>query len=231
MAQLALDLQFRPALGRDDFVVSDSNRDAVAWLDRWPDWPGHVLAIHGPAGGGKTHLAHVWQAQSQATFLSEIDAESLIPGAAIILDECLPGISETDGGDRQQQVALFHFLNRLRELKGSLLLLHRAAPARWPVALPDLASRLAAIPAIAVAAPDDTLLAAILIKHFADRQLTVGDDVIDFLVRHIERSFAVAAETVARIDLAALSSRRRITLPLVRDVVMRDASGRQLDQD
>jgi chromosomal replication initiation ATPase DnaA len=223
MAQLALDLQFRPALGRGDFVVSDSNQDAVAWLDRWPDWPSHALAIHGPAGCGKTHLAHVWQAQSQAVFLTRIDAESLMPGAAVILDNCLSAAS--NGLDSPQQVALFHFLNRLRELKGSLLLLDREAPARWPIALPDLASRLAAIPAIAVAAPDDTLLAAILIKHFADRQLTIGDDAIDFLVRHIERSFAVAAETVAAIDLAALSSRRRITLPLVREVV-----GRYQDQ-
>jgi chromosomal replication initiation ATPase DnaA len=114
---------------------------------------------------------------------------------------------------------LFHFLNRLRELRGSLLLLHREAPARWPVQLPDLASRLAAIPAIAVAEPDDTLLAAVLSKHFADRQLTVGDDVIDFLVRHIERDFAAAATAVAAIDQAALSSRRRITLPLVRQVL------------
>ena len=133
--------------------------------------------------------------------------------------------SGADMADRRFQVALFHFLNRLRELKGSLLLLHREAPARWSIALPDLASRLAAIPAIAVAAPDDALLAAILVKHFADRRQTVGDDVIDFLVRHIEQSFTVAAETAAAIDLAALSSHRRITLPLVRDVI-----GRQSDQ-
>ncbi|HEX9446446.1 MAG TPA: DnaA/Hda family protein, partial [Dongiaceae bacterium] len=123
--------------------------------------------------------------------------------------------------DPAQQVALFHFLNRLREMNGALLLLSQEAPARWQVTLPDLASRLAAVPAIAVAPPDDILLAAVLDKHFADRQLAVGDEVIDFLVRHIERSFAVAAETVAVIDQAALSSRRRITLPLVRDVIAR----------
>lgn len=218
MVQLALDLQFRPALGRGDFVVSESNHDAIAWLDRWPDWPNQVLAIHGPAGCGKTHLAHVWRTRSQARFVSEIDAAGLEPGAAVILDEpaIFGGEAETA---RANQVALFHFLNRLRELRGSLLLLHREAPARWPVDLPDLASRLAAIPAIAVAAPDDGLLAAVLVKHFSDRQLAVGDEVIDFLVRHIERDFAVAAGIVAAIDQAALSSRRRITLPLVRLVV------------
>jgi DnaA regulatory inactivator Hda len=221
MAQLALDLQFRPALGRDDFVVSDSNRDAVAWLDRWPDWPGAVLAIHGPAGCGKTHLAHVWQTRSQASFVARIDAADLAPHAAVIID----GLDDaTQAGqllDQTQQIALFHYLNRVRELQGSLLLLSREAPARWHVALPDLASRLAAVPAIAVAPPDDGLLAAVLGKHFADRQQSVGDEVIDFLVRHIERSFEVAAATVSAIDQAALSSRRRITLPLVREVVAR----------
>lgn len=216
MTQLALDLQFRPAFDRDDFVVSDSNRDAVSWLDRWPDWPNHILAIHGPAGCGKTHLAHVWQAQSQATFLTKVDAAALAPGAAVILDDASSAVAADAAG---REVALFHFFNRLRELRGSLLLLDRAPPARWQVTLPDLASRLAAVPAIAVAPPDDALLAAILIKHFADRQLTVGDEIIDFLVRRIERSFAVAAASVAAIDLAALSSRRRITLSLVRQVI------------
>jgi chromosomal replication initiation ATPase DnaA len=220
--QLALDLPFRPALGAGDFVVSDSNRDAVAWLDRWPDWPGRILAIHGPAGCGKTHLAHVWQARSSAQFLAVADASVLPPRAAVILEQT----GDIDWPS-EKQVALFHFLNRLREQEGYLLLLSQVAPARWPVTLPDLASRLAAIPAIAVAAPDDRLLSAILIKHFADRQLTVGDDVINFLARHIERSFAAAAQSVAAIDRAALSSRRRVTLPLVREIIGQDSDADQ----
>jgi len=214
-AQLALDLPFRPALGVGDFVVSASNRDAIAWLDRWPDWPGRVLAIHGPPGCGKTHLAHVWQARSKAQFFASADAGQLMPQAAAILD--WPTANELP---RDEQIALFHFLNRLRELDGSLLLLSQVAPARWQVGLADLASRLAAIPAIAVDPPDDLLLAAILTKHFADRQLSVGDEVIDFLTRHIERSFDAAARSVADIDRAALSSRRRVTLPLVRQVIV-----------
>ena len=60
MTQLPLDLGHLPALGWDDFLVAPSNQAAVSWLDRWPRWPGHALSLFGPAGSGKTHLAHVF---------------------------------------------------------------------------------------------------------------------------------------------------------------------------
>ncbi|MGB8274330.1 MAG: DNA replication protein, partial [Alphaproteobacteria bacterium] len=68
--QLPLDLPHRPALGLEDFLVAPCNVGAVRWIDRWPDWPGPVLAITGPSACGKTHLAHVWQARSGAAMLS-----------------------------------------------------------------------------------------------------------------------------------------------------------------
>jgi chromosomal replication initiation ATPase DnaA len=206
--QIPLDLPVRTALGAEDFVVSASNRDAVAWLDRWPDWPGPALAIYGPEGCGKSHLAHVWQARSRARFLDAATPDGPPPAAHLILDET-----------RLPEERLFHLYNHVKAAAGSLLILSREAPARWPVHLPDLASRLASIPAIAVAAPDDALLAAVLAKHFADRQLAVGADVIDHLARHIERSFAAAAETAAALDSAALAQQRRPSLALAREVL------------
>ena len=206
--QLPLDLPVRTALGAEDFVVSTSNRDAVAWLDRWPDWPGPALAIYGPAGCGKSHLAHVWQSRSNARFLNVTEPEGPIPAPNLILDEItLP------------EERLFHLYNQMNADGGSLLIVSREAPARWQLRLPDLASRLASIPAIAVAPPDDALLAAVIAKHFADRQLVVTADVIGHLVRHIERSFAAAAATAAALDRAALAAQRRPTLALARDVL------------
>lgn len=219
MRQLALDLGHRTALGREDFLVTDSNRAAVAWLDRWPDWPASALALHGPAGCGKTHLAHVWQSRSGAA--------PLAPGALEWLDasrlQDLPPRLVLDGLEPPLPPAvergLLHLYNLTVERGGQLLLCARTAPARWAVALPDLASRLAAIPAIAVAPPDDRLIEAILLKLFADRQLAIGGDVVRYVAARMERSFAAAERLVVALDRAALAERRGITLPLARAVL------------
>jgi chromosomal replication initiation ATPase DnaA len=203
--QLPLDLEYRPALDMADFVIAPGNRDAVAWIDRWPDWPSHALAIHGPKGSGKTHLAHVWQARSKAALLERAPAED--PPQAAVLDEPRDW----------PEAALLHLYNRVREANGFLLIVSEMPPARWPVALPDLASRLASIPAVALAVPDDDLLVAVMAKQFADRGLEVNEDVLRYVASRVERSFAAAADTVARIDRAALAQQRKVTLSLARD--------------
>ena len=195
--QLALDLGHRPALGREDFLVAPCNENAVAWIDCWPDWPGPALVIHGPAGCGKTHLARVWRQRSGA-------AENAV----------------IENADRPaDDVALFHLYNRHAEEGGHLLLTARTPPARWPERLPDLISRLAASPTVAIGAPDDTLIAQVVVKLFADRQLEAGAEVVSYLVTHMERSFAAARRLVAAADAAALAAKRPITVPLVRDVL------------
>src|SRR5262245_48914618 len=136
--QLPLDLAYRPALGMADFVIAPGNRDAVAWIDRWPVWPSHAIALFGPRGSGKSHLAHVWQARSDALFLDRAPAEDAALPPAIVLDE----------PQRWAEAALLHLFNRVRESGGHLLIVSEAPPARWPVALPDLASRLAGMPAV-----------------------------------------------------------------------------------
>ncbi len=209
MAQLPLDLSFRPALGMADFVIAPGNRDAVAWIDRWPDWPSHALAIHGPKGSGKTHLAHVWQARSGAALLERAPA----------IDASLPQAVVLDAPQHWAEAALLHLYNRLRESGGHLLIVSETPPARWPVALPDLASRLASVPAVALAAPDDDLLVAVMAKQFADRGLAVNEDVLRYVASRVERSFAAAAAMVARIDRAALAEQRKVTLALARTCV------------
>ncbi|WP_371821790.1 HdaA/DnaA family protein [Skermanella sp. TT6] len=219
-AQLPLDLGHRPAMGADDFLVAPSNEAAVAWLDLWPNWPAPALVIFGPAGCGKTHLAQVWRARTQAPRVEpgDLRIESLPrlldEAAAVVIDNADRGT-----GDARTERALFHLYNLARETGGHLLLTSESAPAHWGIKLPDLRSRLMAAPAVAVGAPDDALLAAILVKLFADRQLRVGGDVIRFLVTHMERSFDAARRLVADLDAAALAARRRITVPLARRVL------------
>ena len=195
--QLTLDLGHRPALGREDFLVAPCNADAVAWIDRWPDWPGPALVIHGPAGCGKSHLAQVWRARSGTSAGSVVE----------------------DADRPDDDVALFHRFNRHTEEGGHMLLTARTPPARWPGRLPDLVSRLAAAPTVAIGPPDETLIAQVVVKLFADRQLDIGPDVVAYLATHMERSFESARNLVAAADTAALAAKRAVTVPLVRTVL------------
>ncbi|MBF0372271.1 MAG: DNA replication protein [Alphaproteobacteria bacterium] len=207
--QLPLDLGHRTAFEAADFLEAPSNAQALAWLARWPDWPGHASCLWGPPGCGKTHLAHLFAARCGGAVLPATAIESR-PGGHLVVEDADRGVDE---------VALFHLFNATREAGAFLLLTGRAPPSRWAIRLPDLASRLNAIPAIAIQAPDDALMAAVLVKLFADRQLEVGAGVIDWLVTRGERSFAAAGAVVARLDAQALAERRNITLPFVRAVI------------
>jgi chromosomal replication initiation ATPase DnaA len=213
--QLVFDLATRPALGRADFFVTDANRLALAQVDAWPGWPGGRLALAGPAGSGKTHLVHVWVARSGARVLAAealpaLDLAAVADGAAVAVEDA----DRLAGGARAAEEALFHLCNRLAAGGGSLVVTGRDAPARWGLALPDLASRLEAAPVARLEPPDDAQLAAVLVKLFADRQLAVTPDLIGFLVGRIERSFAAAEAVVAELDRAGLARHRPITARL-----------------
>ena len=217
--QLTLDLGHRPAMGMADFLVAESNQAAVTWLDRWPGWPGSALAIHGPGGCGKTHLTRVWAARSgrccwtRMRWSAPTSPACRRSGPAVVLDD-----ADRISGAAAEEM-LLHLYNLIAESDGYLLLTGATAPARWAQSLPDLTSRLKAIPAIAVGDPDDPLLAAVLVKLFADRQLAVGEDVIAYLLPRMERSFAAARQVARAIDEASLSQRRPVTVPLVRTVL------------
>jgi chromosomal replication initiation ATPase DnaA len=214
--QLSFEFPHRPAFGVDDFLVAPSNAAAVAWLDRWPDWPSAALALHGPPGCGKTHLAHVWQARSDAL---------LCAGAALTasaVPELAAGPVVIDGAEEAAARPLLHLVNLVAERGRHLLLTSPEPPARWQTALPDLRSRLVAMPEVAVLAPDEALIGAVLLKLFADRQLAVGEDVVVFLLHRMERSFAAARRIVAALDAAALAAHRRITVKLARRVLDAD---------
>ena len=212
--QLSLDLPHRAALGAEDFLVSACNRGAVRLIDTWPQWKENAKLIIGPAASGKTHLARVWQARSGAQALSptavDIDVlNAMGEGAALIVEDI-----DRAGYDEK---ALFHLLNLAREKRLFVLLSARDAPSRF--ALPDLRSRLNALPAVRIGAPDDALLKTVMLKHFADRQLAIDPKVLDFLAVRVERSLAAAADVVAAIDRAALGSGRKISRQLVAEVL------------
>jgi chromosomal replication initiation ATPase DnaA len=218
--QLALALDHAESFARDDFLIGPSNESAFAMIERWPDWPARALALAGPASSGKSHLASVWAAQSGARFLAaRALGETHLPsalttGALVVEDIADEGLDER---------ALFHLLNLVREEGAWLLLTARSAPSQWRVALPDLASRLRAIPALTLAAPDDALLRAVIVKLFADRQLAVDEALVSYLVSRIERSFAAARAAVTALDQEALRRQRPANRALAAEL-FRDTS-------
>ena len=211
--QLSFDLPAKPALGRADFFVSPANALAVALIDRAQDWPGGKLVLSGPEGAGKTHLVHVWAAQSGARIvaardLPRADIPALAAGPVAVED--VPEIARDHGA----QEALFHLHNLGRAEGQPLLLTGRGTPNHWGLTLPDLQSRLDAAGHARLEPPDDALLAAVLAKLFADRQITLRPDVIPYLLGRMDRSFADAARLVARLDRLALSEKRNLTRAL-----------------
>jgi chromosomal replication initiation ATPase DnaA len=219
--QLIFDWPHRPALGRDDFLVAACNKDAVDWIDLWPDWPAPILLLCGPPGSGKSHLAAVWQARTGA---ASIDPAAL-PDLAAIDKADNPHRLLENASDVSDDTAFFHLYNQTAEQGGTLLLTAERPGARWKIDLPDLASRLRAVPAVEIGLPDDSLIEALLVKMFMDRQLKVEPEVIEYLITRIERSFSTARSLVTKLDEAALSLHRTITVPLARAVIQENNFG------
>ncbi|TAJ92053.1 MAG: DNA replication protein [Reyranella sp.] len=217
--QLTLDLALPPpTYARQDFVVADGNRQALAWIDRWPDWPAPALSLNGPSGCGKTHLGHIWATRSNATVMTGADLDGMSVADLTSLATTSPAIV-IEGAERAPERGLFHLYNLMRERGGFLLLVSAEPPARWSIALPDLASRLRAAPAVAVEPPDDELLGSIILKQLADRQLHAGPGVVQYLVSHMERSAEAARRVVAALDRRALTERRELDRRLAADVL------------
>jgi len=213
--QLILNLQHRPAFGRDDFMVTECNQEALSFIELWPNWPGPLVWLCGPPGCGKSHLAAVWQEQSGANQLdqSQIISDSI----GITRDFCCFFIDLLEGIENER--SWLSFYNAVTEQGGSILVTSLFPPATWNFLIPDLGSRLRAAPVIKIAKADDELLEAVLIKLFIDRQLHVQPEVISYLLRRMDRSLAAAGKIVELLDNAALAEQRMITVPLARSVM------------
>jgi len=216
--QLVLDLPHRPAMGADDFLVSTCNDAAVAIIDAWPGWENRVRLIEGPAGCGKSHLANVWRLKTGAQLISpemltvEHASDNFVERGVV-----LENLDRTAFDDQ----ALFHLLNASREHGFDVLLTSRTPPSRWEVILPDLISRLRAIPVATIGMPDDALLGAVLLKHFSDRQLNVEPQVLKFLAHRTTRSMDAVRELAAAIDHAALVSGKKVTRRFAGEILER----------
>lgn len=197
-------------------MISASNATAAALVDAWPDWPDKRLALVGPAGSGKSHLAAIWADEAgarvlAATELRASDAPALAD-APLVVEDADRGVDEE---------ALFHLWNACAAAKRGLLLTGRTPPSEWPAALPDLASRLASLTPARIGDPDDALLSVVLLKLFADRQLSVRPAIIGYLLPRMERSFAAAQAMVERLDAQSLRRGVPLNTALARELLDR----------
>jgi chromosomal replication initiation ATPase DnaA len=219
--QLAFDLPYREARGREDFFVSPANALALAAVEGWRGWPGGRLVLCGPPGSGKTHLVQVWQATLPApaavvagAALRAADLPALAACGAVAVED-----AAAVAGDLAAETALFHLHNLLAQGGGHLLVTAATPPRDWGLTLPDLASRMQGAALARLEAPDDALLSAVLAKQFADRQIAISPALIPYLVARMDRSMAAARDLVARLDAAALARGQAVTRALAATVL------------
>jgi len=214
--QLTFDLPLDPRFGAEDFLVSPSNEQAYGLIESWPDWLDTILLLVGPRGSGKSHLASIWATNAHAW---TIDAREITQDKVphLVSNGAL-AIEDMDRGERDE-AALFHLLNLAREKRAFLLITSETPPDRWSLRTPDLLSRLRLAPSVALEAPDDALLKAVLVKLFVDRQLVVDTSVVDYIALRIERSLAKASELVALLDREALSRGRRVSRAIAAEIL------------
>jgi chromosomal replication initiation ATPase DnaA len=210
MTQLVLPLGTRSALGRSDFIVAPANERAVAFVDSYPAWTAPAAALYGPGASGKSHLAAVWAQKAGARILEAEDLHGDIPDGPLVVENIAAGVPEAP---------LFALLER----GAPLLLTAQAPPSEWPqifaLSLPDLISRLRALLAFPLWAPDDALLMGLAVKLFADRQLAVPEVVVTHIIRSLERSPGAIRDFIAQADAAALAAKRPINTSLINELL------------
>ena len=227
--QLVLALDHAVSYARDDFLSGPSNVTALALVERWPDWPNRVMVLIGPEGAGKSHLAAMWAeapcAPSSARAMWAEASGARVLAASLLTEDMVPAALATGAlvledleGDALDERALFHLLNLAREEGADLLITARTHPAGFGVGIRDLASRLRALPGVALAPPDDDLLRLVMVKLAADRQIALDQIVVSYVANRIERSFAAARAAVLALDEESMRRHRPITRALAAEL-------------
>ena len=214
--QLTFDWPNGVALGADDFYISQPNAQAYAMLNAPDTWPERKLVIVGPTGCGKSHLARIAERQMGGVIHDSCNLPDLPAPNAVLIIEAMHNLPAS------AQEHMFHLHNHLRSTNGTLLMTATTAPSRWPLTLPDLASRMQATTVVKITEPDDALLQALLMKLFADRQINPGPKLIPYLAKRIERSFDAADSIVSRLDKVALEQSAPISVKLAAQLLDND---------
>ncbi len=222
--QIPFHFEVKPCMNREDFLAARCNIEALKVIEAWPKWTFFALFLYGPQGCGKTHLAHIFAEnvikycakpfrvlfiKAQDIKLKNVD-RIFKESPCLVVEDVLPKVDNE---------ALFHLFNIYHNNGGSVLFTGENPPARLHFKLPDLQSRLNMIPTVAIKEPDDEMLAALVLKLLTDRQIVVSQEVLNYIVQNIERSFAFARRLVEEIDAVSLARQRAVTVPIVKEAL------------
>lgn len=216
--QLTFDLGDDVSLNRDDFIVSESNKDAIAWIDSWPNWPVNVpgLNIFGAPLSGKSHLANIWRSKSNALSI-ENPSLDIIGVRELLVDHKNILIDNFDNSWKEEP--LLHLYNLVQEIGGSFIIISEQPVSQMDIKLRDLASRVSTMSTVELKLPDDEIIKGVMRKLFKDRQINVSNDVVNYLCRRMERSFKEVGRLVDRLDKISLSEKNTINLSLARRIL------------
>ncbi len=222
--QLPLELEHQPYLDKEDFMVAHCNIEAVQTMEAWPQWPFFAICLYGPSGCGKTHLANIFSNQVSVLThypykIPNIKAKDLKLETVHQLFQKHNCLIVEDLDENINQEAMFHLYNLYRNEGGHILFTSETAPARLKFSLPDLQSRLNIIPAIEIGEPDDELLSALIVKLFTDRQIAISQDIINYILANMQRSFAYTRKLIAEIDHISLARKRAVSIPIVKEAI------------
>lgn len=221
--QLSFSFEHQPYLGKEDFMVASCNAEAFSYVESWPNWPFFAICLYGPEGCGKTHLAHMFadNVSVKTHFpykIPQVRASDVKP-ETLRLFEQHPCLIVEDLNDNINYEAMFHLYNQYRNENGFILFTSEVAPARLNIPLPDLRSRLNIIPSIEIKEPDDELLQALIVKLFTDRQIIISQEVLNYIIANMQRSYAYARKLVEEIDNISLARKRAISIPIVKEAL------------
>ncbi len=218
--QIPFDLGFENTMSRDNFLESGCNVDALTIIEKWPEWNDFALVLYGDVASGKTHLLNIWHDISDALVISDemMQSDNIIE---ILGGKMTVAIDNVDKYycDKTAENNLFHIYNYIKETGGYLLLTSEKPPGQSLINLPDLSSRLLAIPVVQIGLPSDEMLSALLVKLFDDRQLLINNDVVRYVVARIPRSMGSVLKLVYDADKKSLAEKRNITIPLIKEII------------
>ena len=215
MSQLTFQFPFKKTYYEKDFYVSSNNFQTYKLIESWPNWPSKLLNIFGPPGCGKTHLSNILKKKINTLIINENEFKNI--NINILKDkECII-IENFD--NNIDEFFFYSFLNLINQSNIYLLVNSRISIKKFQINLKDLKSRLDSFLDVGINLPTDDLLRVILTKSFSEKQIELNVKVLEYILKHIDRSYEKIFQFVKEIDIESLSTGKSININLIKKVL------------